>query len=117
MKRPPATLRRPPPPEPPPAEVEGFVRGEVDADARGRSQVPADARGRLQAPADAHGRLRASKALVVREGGRERRKMTVYLRPETAAALAAHLALEGGEASLLVDRAVVEYLRAKGALP
>lgn len=113
MKRPPTSLRRPPappPPEPPPALVESFVRS-------GDPQAPADAQGRPETPTGARGRLRGSKTVVTREGGRERRKVTVYLEPATAAALARYLDDEGGEASVFIDRAVVERLRGKGYLP
>lgn len=92
-------LRPPPepPPEPAPEEVEGFIR---------------DGR-RPQASANARGRLRGEKVAVTRDDGRERVRMTVYLRPETRAMLARVCADEGREASIVVDEAVWGFLRAR----
>ncbi len=104
-------LRPPPepPPEPAPEEVEGFIR-----DGR-RPQASADVRERPQASANARGRLRGEKVAVTRDDGRERVRMTVYLRPETRAMLARVCADEGREASIVVDEAVWGFLRARGA--
>ncbi|MFO0607310.1 MAG: hypothetical protein U0324_29370 [Polyangiales bacterium] len=47
----------------------------------------------------------------------DRRRFHVQFRVETWAALEAYAAREGEDVSRVVDRAVVELLRAKGALP
>lgn len=91
------------------AREEAFVRV-------GRSETPGDAPRHPETPGDVRGRLRASAGVVTRDDGRVRRRTTVYLAPETAAALAQYCAAEGREASAVVDRAVAEYL-ARAASP
>ena len=71
---------------------------------------------RLVASADAVKAPRGSKATVVWASGEERRRRTVYLRTETDDALEAYRQANRYPASEVIEEAVREYLRAKGAL-
>lgn len=95
--------RRPPPTAAPttpaprvnPAAADAFVRGVMDDDSH---PLPA-----TRAPA-------GTRALVERRDGRTRRKLMVYLAPETFEALQAHCRAEGRELSHTVDAALRAFL-------
>lgn len=99
-RRPPAALEREPS-RVDPARADAFVRAGVAADS---SEYPAPERA-PRAPA-------GTRALVERRDGRTRRKMMVYLAPETADALTRHCRAEGRELSHTVDAAIRAYLDA-----
>lgn len=94
------------PAEPPPEVAAAWIRGGAPR----APQTSADAQRRPETPADAPGRLRGAKALVTREGGRQRRRTTVYLSPETAAALERYVSVTGAEASRVIDNALRDWL-------
>lgn len=113
MARPKPTVRplRPPPmpvpPEPPREAMEAWIRANSDE----RPQASTNVHERPRASTNVRGRLRGEKVAVTRDDGRERVRMTVYLRPETRELLARVCADEGREASAVVDEAVRAHLR------
>lgn len=99
-RRPPSPAAAPPAPTPArldPVAAEAFVRG-VDLELPRPSRAPAGTR-----------------ALVERADGRTRRKMLVYLAPDTAESLLAFCRAEGREISHTVDAAVRAYLDARAS--
>lgn len=102
MAKPQVSVRRPPPAAPPTAEADAFIRG-----ASGAEPSSAPPAGAKRAPP-------GSRVQIERQGGRVRRRMTIYFAPDTAEALTAWCEANGGqEISRVVDRLVAEGLRRK----
>lgn len=98
-----------PPPPLTPEQLAFIERGEAPAGhPPGTQEAPArHSAGTRRAPGDA--------AMVQRKRGALRR-LNTYLRPDTFEALAAYCALEGEDMARVIDRAVREHLRQKGAM-
>lgn len=119
-KLPAARPRTPPPassaPAPlDPAAADAWVRAGADRPGDGRTGISADSPGYPEISARAPRAAAGTRALVERRDGRTRRKMMVYLAPDTADALRAFCRAEGREMSLTIDAAVRAFLDARAA--
>lgn len=119
-KLPPARPRTPPPASTAaapldPAAAEAWVRAGADHAPPMPAGISTDSRGYPEVSRAAPRAPAGTRALVERRDGRTRRKMMVYLAPETADALRAFCRAEGREMSHTIDEAVQAFLDARGA--
>lgn len=118
-KLPPARPRTPPPASTAaprdPAAAEAWVRAGADRAPTPPAGISTDSRGYPETSARAPRAPAGTRALVERRDGRTRRKMMVYLAPETADALRAFCEAEGRELSHTIDQAVRAFLDARRA--